>query len=71
VSQVELAELIGIKQAAISKIERRSDISVSTLRRLVNALGGELELNARFPDHTVSIGVGSVEDHRAASSQKK
>jgi transcriptional regulator with XRE-family HTH domain len=49
-SQAELAEKLGIKQAAVSKLERRADMYLSTLRKLIEAMGGSLELVARFPD---------------------
>ena len=54
-TQQQLAEELGIKQGSISKMEHRPDHLVSTLRRFVEAMGGELELRARFPTGTVSI----------------
>jgi DNA-binding Xre family transcriptional regulator len=50
-SQEQIAERLGIKQSAVSKLERRTDMYVSTLRDLIRALGGELDIIARFPDH--------------------
>lgn len=50
-SQEELARTLGVKQAAISKLERRADMYVSTLRGLIEAMGGTLEIVARFPGH--------------------
>jgi len=50
VTQTELAEASGFAQGEISRIEQREDHMVSTLRRLVRSLGGELEIHARFPD---------------------
>lgn len=55
VSQDELAQLLKRKQAAISRLERRSDMHVSTLREFVKALGGRLELIASFPDGAYHI----------------
>ena len=55
VSQEELAELLEKKQAAISRFERRSDIHVSTLREFVKALGGQLEIIAKFPNGSYHI----------------
>ena len=49
-SQVELSEKLGIAQSEVSKIENRADVMLSTLRKYVQAIGGELELVARFPD---------------------
>jgi DNA-binding Xre family transcriptional regulator len=50
VTQADLAEASGFAQGEISRIEQREDHMVSTLRRLVRSLGGELEVHARFPD---------------------
>jgi transcriptional regulator with XRE-family HTH domain len=54
-TQSTLAEALGVKQAEISKIENRTDIFVSTLRRFVQAMGGDLEIRAVFPDWAVII----------------
>jgi DNA-binding XRE family transcriptional regulator len=48
-SQQEIAARLGIGQASVSKIERRTDMYVSTLRQWIAAMGGELEIIARFP----------------------
>lgn len=49
-SQVELADRLRIKQAAVSKMENRSDLHIRTLRDVIAALGGQLIIRARFPD---------------------
>jgi transcriptional regulator with XRE-family HTH domain len=49
-TQVDMAARLGVGQDTISRIERRSDILLSTLRRYVEAMGGELNLVARFPN---------------------
>jgi transcriptional regulator with XRE-family HTH domain len=54
-SQEQLAEELGATQPEISKIEHRTDMYVSTLRRFVEAMGGQLEIIARFPDGTIEI----------------
>lgn len=54
-SQVDLAERLNVKQAAVSKLERRDDMYVSTLREYIRAMGGDLEIIARFPDGDVRI----------------
>jgi len=54
-TQVHLAKLLGVNQAAVSKLERRTDMYVSTLQDFVRALGGELKITARFPEGTVEI----------------
>ncbi len=55
VTQTELARLLGTGQAAISKLERREDLSLKSLRRFVEALGGTLEVTARFSDGTFAV----------------
>ncbi|QEH35205.1 helix-turn-helix protein [Aquisphaera giovannonii] len=54
-TQVELARALRVNQAAISKLERRSDMDLSTLRGFIEAMGGQLEIVARFPDRSVRI----------------
>ncbi len=54
-TQEKLAESLHVNQAAVSKLERRADMYVSTLRDFVRAMGGELEITARFPEGTVRI----------------
>ena len=54
-SQQELAEVLGLNQATVSKLERRTDMYLSSLRRFVEAMGGELEITASFPDGKVRI----------------
>jgi len=54
-SQDELAQTLQIGQGSVAKIEKRADMYVSTLRRFIEAMGGELEIVARFPDHSVKI----------------
>jgi DNA-binding XRE family transcriptional regulator len=51
-SQAELAERVGVKQANISRIEGRDDLKVSTLVKVVEAMGATLSIRARFPDGT-------------------
>ena len=54
-SQQKLAEVLGLNQATVSKLERRTDMYLSSLRRFVQAMGGELEISASFPDGKVRI----------------
>ncbi len=54
-TQVHLAKVLGVNQAAVSKLERRTDMYVSTLHDFVKAMGGELTITARFPEGTVEI----------------
>ena len=49
-TQEELAATLGVGQDTISRLEKRSDMLLSTLRRYVEAMGGKLELVAQFPN---------------------
>jgi len=53
VTQETLAERLGVQQAAVSRLERREEISLSSLRRYVHALGAQLEINIRVADGDV------------------
>ena len=54
-TQQHLARVLRISQATISKIERRTDMYVSTLQNMVRAMGGALEIRAVFPEGNVVI----------------
>jgi predicted XRE-type DNA-binding protein len=55
-SQEQLAKVLDVQQPAISKLVRRADMKVSTLRDLIAAMGGEMHITATFPDRSVEIG---------------
>lgn len=54
-TQEELATALGIKQPSLSRLESQHDMQISTLQRLVRALGGELEVIAHMPGGTIRI----------------
>ncbi len=54
-TQEELAETLGVSQPSVSKLENQDDMQLSTLRRLVEALGGQLELIAHLPKGDIRI----------------
>jgi DNA-binding XRE family transcriptional regulator len=54
-TQEEVAAIMEIGQSAISKIETQEDILVKTLERYIQALGGKLEVRAKFPDKVVTL----------------
>ena len=54
-TQQQVAAALGINQVAVSKMENQTDMYVSTLRRFVEAMGGELRIVARFPQGAVEI----------------
>jgi hypothetical protein len=49
------AEKLHINQAGVSKLERRTDIYLSTPRSFIEAMGGKLEIVARFPNQAIRI----------------
>lgn len=54
-SQDEVARKLGIRQPSLSKLEKQSDMQISTLERIVQALGGRLEVIAKFPKGSVRV----------------
>lgn len=54
-SQEALAQTLGIRQPSLSKLESQDDMQISTLRRIIRALGGELELIAHLPGVDIRI----------------
>ncbi len=66
-SQEQIAQSLGVKQPAIVKIERQTDLYLSTLRRFVEAAGGTLELRVELPGTGVMrlTGMGELSAHAA------
>lgn len=62
-TQEDLGTILHMKQDGISRLEKRSDMLISTLNKYINAMGGTLKLTAEFPDRP------SVEIHRIADIQ--
>ena len=62
-TQKRLAEMLGVGQDSVSRLEQRSDLLISTLRGYVEALGGRLSLVAEFPDQAPVIltGIAALE----------
>jgi len=54
-SQRELADALGIRQPSLSKLENQDDMQISTLQRIVEALGGKVQILARFPHGIVRV----------------
>ena len=63
-TQVSVARELGVSQDAVSRLERRSDLLLSTLRRTVEAMGGTLSLVARFPDRP-PVELAGITEHDA------
>jgi DNA-binding XRE family transcriptional regulator len=54
-TQANLASVLGINQGSVSKMEKRTDMYVSTLRSFIQAMGGQLQIKAVFPEGEVQI----------------
>lgn len=65
-TQEEVAKTLRINQAGVSKLERRTDMYLSTLRKYIEAMGGKLEILARFQDRSVRIGLFETLDPEEA-----
>jgi transcriptional regulator with XRE-family HTH domain len=63
-TQVRMARTLGITQDSVSRLEKRSDLLLSTLRKTVEAMGGNLSLIAEFPDRAPVVLSGIAEDDR-------
>ena len=68
-TQDTLAKTLNVKQAEISKIENRADMLMSTLRNFVQAMGGDLEVRAVFPDRAIEISTFSALTSKPAKSR--
>lgn len=55
-TQATLSDTLNVGQDAVAKMEKRTDMYVGNLRRFVEAMGGELDVVARFPEGSVKIG---------------
>ncbi len=60
-TQVRMAKVLGISQDGVSRLEKRSDLLLSTLRKSVEAMGGNLSLVAEFPDRDPVVLSGIAE----------
>jgi transcriptional regulator with XRE-family HTH domain len=54
-TQVNLAKVLNVNQGAVSRMEKRTDMYVSTLRNFIQAMGGQLQVKAIFPEGEVEI----------------
>jgi len=70
-TQVKMAKTLGVTQDSVSRIEKRSDLLLSTLRKTVEAMGGNLSLVAEFPDRAPVILSGIAEDDRMQKPKQK
>jgi predicted XRE-type DNA-binding protein len=54
-TQRQLADDLKVSQPAVARMEQRADMHISSLRKVIEAMGGELEVRARFPQGTVTL----------------
>jgi predicted transglutaminase-like cysteine proteinase len=54
-TQTNLTQVLGVNQSADSKLEKRTDMYLSTLRSYIQAMGGQLDIQAVFPEGSVRI----------------
>ncbi|PWU03070.1 MAG: transcriptional regulator [Terriglobia bacterium] len=64
-TQVRMAKALGVTQDSVSRLEKRSDLLLSTLRKTVQAMGGNLSLVAEFPDRAPVVLSGIAADDPA------
>ncbi len=67
-TQVRVAKLLGITQDSVSRLEKRSDLLLSTLRKTIRAMGGELSLVAEFRDRPSVMISGIAEEDSTPKS---
>jgi transcriptional regulator with XRE-family HTH domain len=70
-TQVRLAKTLGITQDSVSRLEKRTDLLLSTLRKTVTAMGGKLSLVAEFPDRAPVVLSRIAEDEPTPGRQSK
>lgn len=70
-TQTQLAKALGVSQAQVSRIESQTDLFLSTLASYIEAMGGELDLVATFPDEgkRVSINIGELSTPREVATE--
>jgi transcriptional regulator with XRE-family HTH domain len=66
-TQQQLARILRVNQAAVSKMERRTDMYLSTLREFIRAMGGELKITATFPGGG-QVEIKQFEQHKKAGA---
>ena len=69
-TQELLAKRLHVRQSAVSKLERRTDMYVSTLHNMIKAMGGSLEIRAVFPKGNVRINQFSRLPHLSAARRR-
>jgi transcriptional regulator with XRE-family HTH domain len=70
-TQVRMARTLGITQDSVSRLEKRTDLLLSTLRKTVEAMGGNLSLVAEFPDRPPVVLAGIAENDTLPAPRKR
>jgi DNA-binding XRE family transcriptional regulator len=70
-TQVRMARKLGVTQDSVSRLEKRTDLLLSTLRRAVEAMGGSLSLVAEFPDREPIVLSGIAQDQPPGRPRRK
>src|SRR5215472_15996388 len=70
-TQARVAKALGTTQDSVSRLEKRSDLLLSTLRKTVKAMGGNVRIVAEFPDRSPVVLSGMSEDHRPRKSSRR
>src|SRR5712692_1744713 len=70
-TQVKMAKKLGVTQDSVSRLEKRSDLLLSTLRKTIEAMGGNLSLVAEFPDREPVVLSGIADDERPRPTSRR
>src|SRR5260370_4221706 len=70
-TQARVAKTLGITQDSVSRLEKRSDLLLSTLRRTVKAMGGDVHIVAQFPDRSPVLLSHLAEEHPRRKSSRR
>src|SRR5881396_4027447 len=70
-TQTRVAKTLGITQDSVSRLEKRSDLLLSTLRKTVKAMGGDVRIVAQFPDRSPVVLSHLPEKHPRRKSSRK
>src|SRR5229473_3982166 len=70
-TQTRVAKALGITQDSVSRLEKRSDLLLSTLRKTVKAMGGEVRIVAQFPDRSPVLLSHLAEEHPRRKSSRR
>src|SRR5438876_5165473 len=69
-TQTRVAKTLGITQDSVSRLEKRSDLLLSTLRKTVKAMGGDVQIVAQFPDRSPVLLSHLAEEHPRRKSSR-